>query len=320
MPTGLLLETTRVKQVWLIAGLALAAGVLALLWADQHQSQTGLWLLLGLSVTVGFAHGALDTWLLLVRFKPMANAFWIGAAYLLLVLLLGGLLGLAVPLALLLLLLTSSWHFGEGFARWPSLPAASHLLTRLVVGGAPVMAPLVLKPAGMAALFVQQPVFAEVLPVWQMMAWVWLALAIFWVVRWGWAYRRESRFVWLELAAVLVLNLAFTPLMAFALYFGLYHAPVHIWRVWRGSSFVFDLKSSSLLAVVATLLLTLVLGIGLWIWLSQHQAYPGLAEGFQTHLALALPWLIVSFAAVTLPHLLLIGCCAGWLADTDEVA
>ena len=325
--------------VWLMAGLALASGAVGLLWIDQSLPHAGLWLLISFSVTVGFAHGALDVWLLLVRFQPFVHATRLGLAYLLLVLLLGGLLSFAVPVALLLLILTSLWHFGEDYARWSAMPAKARLLTRLVVGGAPVMAPLLIKPAGMAALFSLWPVLADAVPVWQFMAWFWLALVIVWAIRWGWQHRQASRFVWLELGAVLLLNLAFSPLMAFALYFGLYHAPVHIWRVWRlwrvwhsqkpggksaiasnaASNAVRSLGSTSALAVLAAMVsISLVLGSGLWWLLSQQLNYLIFPTDLGAALAMALPWLIVALAAVTLPHLILISCCTAWLSGNSK--
>ena len=126
--------------------------VAALVLLDQNALHAGLWLLMIVSVTVGFGHGALDAHLLWRRFPSRPQALTLAAAYLLVVVLSGWALSHAVSVALWLLLGLSAWHFGEAYARWDNLHPATRTLTRFVVGGAPVMLPMWLSPGAMADL------------------------------------------------------------------------------------------------------------------------------------------------------------------------
>jgi beta-carotene 15,15'-dioxygenase len=293
----------------LLAGFCLLLA--ALIFLDQKFPYAGLWLFMIVSVTVGFGHGALDAHLLLRRFPLRSRALALAAAYLLVVVLLGWVLSHAVGAALWLLLGLSVWHFGEAYARWDDLHPATAILTRLVVGGAPVMLPMGLSPEAMAALL-QSGWQGNEAQVWQWLAAVWLGLLVVWAALCGIPRYRAARHAWYELAGALALNLVFSPLMAFALYFGFYHSPVHIWRVWRtrplqgGAS---ENKSSfSQINVAATFALTLVLGAALSVMLDFNTSVFSLE-------AVSLRWLIVALAALTLPHLVLISLCAKQLSE-----
>ena len=286
--------------------------VAALVFVDQNFQYAGLWLLMILSLTLGFGHGALDAHLLLRRFPSRAKALTFAAAYLLVVVLLGWVLSHAVSIALWLLLGLSVWHFGEAFSRWDNLHPATRTLTRLVVGGAPVMLPMCLSPEAMADLLRASWQGNEV-QVWQWLASLWLALFAGWFVLCGVPRYRAARHAWYELAGVVALNLIFSPLMAFALYFGFYHSPVHIWRVWRTRPLQVaapgNAPALSLINVAATFAATLVLGVMLLVLLDFNTSL------FSTE-ARSLRWLIVALAALTLPHLILIGLCAEQLSKT----
>lgn len=285
--------------------------VAALVFVDHNFQHAGLWLLMILSVTLGFGHGALDAILLLRRFPSRAKALTLAAAYLLVVVLLGWALSHAVSVALWLLLGLSAWHFGEAFSRWDDLHPATKTLTRLVVGGAPVMLPMWLSPGAMGDLLIAAWQGNET-QVWKWLALLWLGLFVGWTVLCGIPRCRAARHVWYELAGVAVLNLIFSPLMAFALYFGFYHSPVHIWRVWRTRPMQVTAPGNApafrLISVVSTFVATLVLGTTLLLLLD-----------FNTSLlsteALSLRWLIVALAALTLPHLILIDLCAKQLSE-----
>ncbi len=300
------------KPFGLVAALAsLLLMAAALVFIDQNYQYAGLWLLMILSLTVGFGHGALDAHLLLRRFPSGAKALTVAAAYLVIVVLLGWALSHAVSIALWLLLGLSIWHFGEAFSRWDNLHPATRTLTRLVVGGAPVMLPMCLSPGAMADLLGASWQGNEV-QTWQWLAYSWLGLFAGWFVLCGVPRYRAARHAWYELAGAVALNLIFSPLMAFALYFGFYHSPVHIWRVWRTRPLQVTAPGKapalSLINVAATFVATLVLGVTLLLVLD-----------FNTSLfsaeARSLRWLIVALAALTLPHLILIGLCAEQLSE-----
>ena len=151
---------------------------------------------------------------------------------------------------------------------------------------------------------------------WRVLAWAWLGLFAVWLPLCRVTRARALRYGWFELLACVHLYALFSPLMAFALYFGFYHAPVHIWRVWRASSKAASVVSprisvrTTVAAVGLTMLLAWMLAAALWWFLAAGVvATPDWAA--------ALRWLIVAFAALTAPHLVLISLCAAFLTQSD---
>ena len=172
--------------------------VAVLMWADKNIPLAGVWALMLLSISVGFVHGALDAVLMPQRFSSRGQAAFMFAAYLLLVLLLGWVLGSDISLALSALLLMSAWHFGEPYGRWSALLPWQRGLTRTVVGGAPVMLPIWLAPGHLAT------VLADVVPAlglqgWRNLALTWLVLLALWLLACGVVRWRSLRYAWLEL-------------------------------------------------------------------------------------------------------------------------
>jgi beta-carotene 15,15'-dioxygenase len=283
-------------------------------WMDRSLPQAGLVVLLVLSVSVGLFHGALDAVILLQRFQPAARAWAWAAAYLLAVVTLGAVFAQHAAMALALLLMLSAWHFGEVYGRWNFASVAGQALARGVVGGAPVVLPLVASAdqlqASMQIWFGADHTWLWL--TWQTLAWVWLGLLAVWLVRYAWGAWHVARVVITEVIAVAALNFLLSPLMAFALYFGLYHAVSHIRRVVRATA------SPSLLyspAVLLTLCLTLMLSAALWWWLgSQGQGAWGFSQ------AQAVQWLVVALLALTAPHMVLVSSCARWLAAGSNAA
>lgn len=293
-------------------------------WSEQRWPAAGLWVMLGLSLSTGLLHGALDALLLLQRFASRTQALGMAGLYLAAVLVVGVLLSRSPTLALFALIAMSAWHFGEPFGRWagpwqaqtPALAA----LTRVVLGAAPVLV-LPWTQADIATSALLPWLSADALHVWHGLGLVWLSLFAAWAWADGLARWRAYWQAWAELLAVLLLNLSLSPLLAFALYFGAYHAPLHIWRVWRAGRNNKADKAKSLprtttvaaaiTAITAVLLLTAGLGALLW-------QLPG-ADRLQTAVAGdALRWLVVALAALTLPHLLLISRCSRWLASASN--
>lgn len=295
-----------------VAALLVLAAALAF-WLDQTLPTAAVWVLLVLSSSIGFAHGALDAALVLKRFRSSAAALLL--AYLVLVFLLGWLLSHSPGLALWLLLLLSAWHFGEPYARWQGLSAHAALLTRLVVGGAPVMLPVWLGGDRFFQIL-QSVVSAQAVSGWQAMAAVWLGLLLLWVLLCGLRQPASTRFAWCEILATALLYGVFSPVMAFALYFGVYHAPVHVWRVWRAMTQP-ALAADTLLkpqtagwAVTVALLATWLLS-ALLAWQLGWQRVGVVNTG------LLLQWLIVALTALTVPHLVLISACAKYLSGLE---
>ncbi len=294
-----------------LAGLG-ALALAAVWWLDTTQPQAGAWVLVGLSLSLGFVHGALDAPLLQRRFSNRWVLIQVLAAYLAAVLLLGWWLSAAITIALWLLIAMSIWHFGEAYGRWEGLPPWSAGLSRVAVGGAPIMLPVWLAPGELAAL--AAAVFEPVaLQGWRLMAVAWLVLLAVWLLACGLPKPHAARLAWLELLGCAAAYLVFSPVMAFALYFGVYHAPVHIWRVWRAwAANQAELHPAPkrlpvAAGLAATLLATWLLGAVLWWLLGQP-----VAAVFDS--SAALRWLVVALAAVTAPHLVLIHACADFLS------
>jgi beta-carotene 15,15'-dioxygenase len=276
------------------------------LWLDKTLPQAGVAALLLLSLSVGFAHGALDAVLLPQRFNSRVQAALMFVAYLLLVLLLGWLLTGQISVALWLLLLMSAWHFGEPYGRWDGLSKWFGLLTRAVVGGAPVMLPVWLASDALASILTGV-VPAAGLRGWHALAVFWLVLLVVWLLVCGIRQWQTLRYAWLELLGCVFLYALFSPLMAFAIYFGVYHAPVHVWRVWCVLGEANTSRVMTMAVLALTMLLTWLLGAALWWALVS-------GSGAQPDWATALRWLIVAFAALTAPHLVLISLCSKLLA------
>ena len=290
-------------------GALLATGWAVAIWVDRTVPVAGVWVLLGLSLSTGLVHGALDAQLLLQRFASRSRALVMAGPYLLAVLAAGATLGQDPVTALFALIAMSAWHFGEGYGRWTSSRPALQTLTRVVVGGAPVLLfPWTVPEAASSHLLPWLPVGA--LQTWRGIGLLWLALFLVWSAFFGLPKLRAHRHAWMELAGIGLLNLSLSPLMAFALYFGAYHAPVHIWRVWRSG---LDRQSTSVTSqvrwwsIAAVVALTILLGATLWKSLDGLTGHPNAFTD-------SVRWLIVALAALTLPHLVLISACARMLS------
>ena len=294
LSTSNLKETVNLK--WVVTVACITA---SLVWIDKASPTAGLWLLVLLTATVGFIHGALDVQLMRQRFSGMFVSGVVGLGYLAAVLLLAWLLSNHVDLALWLLLLMSAWHFGEPYARWDGLPFNAQVLTRYVVGGAPIMLPVLIFPANLG-LLLQPALSAQTLAMWTWLANGWLVLLLLWVLFYGLRSLYVTRYAWVDLIGVLILNIFFSPVMAFAVYFGLYHAPVHIWRVRRSQPAQAKMNR---LSVAIIFVMTLMLSIILWQWL-------GLKFVASSEAGHAVRWLIVVLTALTLPHLVLVSLCS----------
>jgi beta-carotene 15,15'-dioxygenase len=331
---------TRPRFRLLVGSAALLLAVLALRALESQWPPLALWAFVLLSLTLGFGHGALDAVLLLAQFAPRSTAMGVSALYLLIVLLAGWALSWSVPWALLLLVLMSVWHFGElhSYALW----------ARLCVGGASVMWPMLVAHHALSGL-VQGSLgagFGQAWRIWHIFAIGWFALlcacALGGAVRWLWGRKKmasgsrangqnqhqhqhqhqnqnqtngtqaQMMLAAIEILAILCAYLLLSPLLAFALYFGVYHCLAHIARV-RSAVLA---HSTVVLAPYAKAFAISLLGTALllallwWFlpsvsWLSKPAALD--------HSGQVLQWLIVSLAAVTLPHLMLVSYSARWL-------
>lgn len=301
----------------LVLGIGLA-GVLMVL--DHLQPQAGLVMLLVLVGSMGTAHGVLDALLMARHLKQARTRRWAGGLYLLATVLGGVLLQPRPGLALLLLLGLSIWHFGERFGRPAGASGWWRCVDRLVRGGAPVLMPALLarsalEPLVGAAAAGDATLTALLWACWSSLALAWLCLVCGWLV-WASLNPRDVASpgqITIELGALAALYLLVSPLMAFALYFGLYHAGGHIMRVLAESPAGTLRRLWQDPRLLAALVLTLLLGALLVAAIhTQAAAFP-----FQD---IALRGVILALAAISIPHVLLISWWARLLSGQPAAA
>ena len=311
--------------IFLAVCITMMLALLALRALEIQLPMLALWVFVLLSLTLGFGHGALDAVLLLGQFEPLSKAFGVSLVYFLCVLLAGWVLSWSVPWALLLLVLLSVWHFGEMYSY--------SLWARLCVGGASVMWPILVAQHAMAELVrgTLGSGFNAVWSAWYVLANCWLILvficAIVLAVRWVFSRKKRNEsgsgdalvvgnqhLLWsaAEILSLLYAYLMLSPLLAFALYFGVYHCVTHMARVRRAvlthSAIVLARYATALMvSVLATLIL-----LGLLWWYLHSAQWLGIDYAIANPSQL-LQWLVVSLAAVTLPHLVLVSYSAHWL-------
>ena len=311
--------------IFLVVCIAVMVALLALRALEIQLPMLALWVFVLLSLTLGFGHGALDVVLLLGQFEPRSKAFGVTVAYFLSVLLAGWILSWSVPWALLLLVLLSVWHFGEMYSY--------SLWARLCVGGASVMWPMLVAQDAMAELVrgTLGSGFNAVWSAWYVLASCWFILificAIVLAIRWVFSRKKRNesgsgeaivvgnqRLLWsaAEILSLLCAYLMLSPLLAFALYFGVYHCLTHVARVRRAvvahSAVVLARYA---IALMVSVLATLIL-LGLLWWYLHSAQWLGIDYAIANPSQL-LQWLVVSLAAVTLPHLVLVSYSARWL-------
>lgn len=274
----------------------LVPGLLLLSWIERQWPSLALVVFVVLTLSLGFAHGAMDIFLL----RDLQGKLEIRAcgAYALAAGVLAAALAVWPGVALIALIALSLWHFGEQ-AHFEHLEQRAAWLLRMVQGGASVMLPVLLSPHAL------QPWVKAIAGVDAAWVWpLWVAIAGLWcacllaaaVVMKPWQAGTHKT-LWMELIALIALNLALSPLLAFALFFGLYHAAMHIWRMRRLQQHDGGVLLDPLL--VTTLAATWLALAALFWWMLER-SFARLDAG------LWLRWLVVALAAVTLPHLILV--------------
>jgi beta-carotene 15,15'-dioxygenase len=288
-----------------LLGAALLGMAAALMLLDRWAPHGGLVVLLVLVGSVGMAHGAMDALLMVRQLKQTRTRMASSALYLAATIATALALWRLPGIALMLLLGLSIWHFGEAFDHFRSLPAAQRALYRFIRGGAPVLMPaLIARPelALLVASAVGADAAAMVWACWSGLALAWLGGVVVWL---GWsclippAHRMSRDKALIEIGALVALYALVSPLMAFALYFGLYHAAGHIRRVLSlaptGARRAWHRDPH----LIATLALTGILGL-LLAGAMQTQAIDIALPD------LALRGMILALAAVSVPHVVLI--------------
>jgi beta-carotene 15,15'-dioxygenase len=284
---------------------ALAAAAIALLWLDRLQPRSGLIVLVVLVGSLGMLHGALDVLLMARHLKTPGARLVAGTSYLLATIATAIALRSQPGVALMLLLGLSLWHFGENFDGPPRPSLAQQIAVRFVRGGAPVMMPaLIARPAlePLVGAAVGGDAAALVWAGWSVLAIAWVCITCGWL---AWSHARPSpertkhRKVLLELAGLVMLYALASPLMAFALFFGLHHAAGHIRRVIGSVPAGARGRMHRDPRLITALALTLVMGVLLVPMMRAQATVFSLPD-------LALRSVILALTAVSIPHVLMI--------------
>lgn len=258
-----------------------------------------------IALTVGIPHGAVDHLVTVPKFQPLRMALFL-AGYLAVTGLVIWFILSANLLGFQLIVLLSAIHFGIGDASFiseleartasesfPKIPYA------LAAGFTPVMLPLVSDQSAAALTAVNPQIenWSLGLAPYLFVAFVSLNLAVSALM----LYKKRNQEA-LDLLLLLGISLIAPPLVAFAFYFGLWHALRHTGRLTlvlpraaeaheRGQSGV------ALWQAVVAGIPALILVLGFTIWL-------GLTNGFD--LSQDLLWyLLVVIWALTVPHMAL---------------
>jgi beta-carotene 15,15'-dioxygenase len=285
--------------------------MLCLLVWDHLDSQAGLVVFAAMVLSLGTVHGAMDV-LLLMRLLPNSTQrIRASAGYLVASLAVAAALALQPGIALMLLLALSIWHFGECFAQSGATTRAQRWVLRALRGGAPVLLPAVVNRPALHRLIEvlmapDQSAAQWVWALWSAMAWAWLACGM-WSMVWVWrcgASEKQKKLLQktsIEISLLLLLYAAASPLMAFAVFFGMYHSAGHIRRVIGHSPIApwphWQAGHPLFLLAAATTALTLFLGGALAWWIRSYAVSTP---------AWALHSLIVALTAVSVPHVVLV--------------
>ena len=274
--------------------------VLALV-ASAALPREASWLVaLAIVIVLGVPHGALDGAVAAPLLRPRYGRAWFGV-FAVPYLGLSALVLLAWQVAPMVtlagFLAVSVLHFGEEDAG-PGRPFEA-----LVRGGLPIALPALLRPEETAALFeaVTRVPMAHLPSWWIAAAWLWLAVAVAWVL-----VRRRRGAVRIEMAILALAFQLLPPLTAFTLYFVGLHAPRHMRALVRDPTRApgIDTMRKAVRASLPVFGLTLLLGAALW---------PLYAAGANDPAATLLCLTLRMLSALTVPHILL-----DWIAGRYE--
>ena len=274
--------------------LPLAGAIVALaLVTSAALPREASWLVaLVIVIVLGVPHGALDGAVAAPLLRPRYGRAWFGifavpylglSALVLLAWQVAPLVTLAGFLALSVL------HFGEEDAG-PGRPFEA-----LVRGGLPIALPALLRPEETAGVFVvvTRVPLPHLSSWWIAAAWLWLALAVAWVL-----VPRRRGAVRIEMTVLALAFWQLPPLTAFTLYFVGLHGPRHMRALVRDPTRApgIDTMRKAVRASLPVFGLTLLLGAGLW---------PLYAADANDSAATLLCLTLRMLSALTVPHVLL---------------
>ena len=281
----------RVGAVSATFNIGLCAVVVAVLLSLAFQStaltpQVSSWLLpiAIVALALGVPHGAMDH--LTLRRTLTSGQFSVLALVYILIAGLGTAAIIVAPIpAFLVVLAATVWHFGTGdieascsLRGTPPQTGLSRVVLALALGSAPVLLPLT-SPASAATLTLIEPQLGQLVTPVRILI---VRTAVFIVIAVALAIlvRRKNYRATFELVALTALGCLASPLLAFAIYFGLWHALRHTARLAQhlygevsaqtlGLTFRRGLPSLIGFIVVAGILATRMTSLesaGAWLW------------------------------------------------------
>lgn len=300
-------ELKLLTQIRAVSRYLIAAGILlSIPLATFFENAIELQVVLALiALAVGIPHGAVDHIVTVPKFEPVRMALFL-AGYLAVVgVVIFGILSQNL-LGFQLIVILSAIHFGVGDASFiaesderagrKGFPRYSYAFA---AGFMPVMIPLTSPLTSQALQEVNPVLIGWAGELTDLVYWFFVGFGTFAILRLILARRFDAA---IDLGLLLGLSLIAPPLVAFAFYFGFWHAFRHTGRLTLelASSQQAFAQGNSLLAfwrAVAAGLPALVLVLGFTIWL-------GVTQGFD--LSQQLLWLLlVVIWALTVPHMAL---------------
>ena len=232
--------TVSANRVILNIGIAVIA--IAILFSILSRSTTlttevSAWVIAAaiFALAIGIPHGAVDH-LTMSRSFPPKQLLGLAAIYLAIAVAAAAAVIAAPGIAFIVVLAMTVWHFGTGDVEasheldgTPQETGAPRIIHALAVGSAPVLLPLT-SPAAVSTLTAIQPRLAEYFTPTVIMVTRTAVLALIVVCLLMLIQQGRTRAT-LELAALTVLGYVVAPLLAFAIYFGLWHALRHTARL-----------------------------------------------------------------------------------------
>jgi Brp/Blh family beta-carotene 15,15'-monooxygenase len=295
---ALLPQAKSARGRMMLACFLLVGAVMALRWMEHLWPSTGWVLFLGLTLTLGMAHGVLD--IVILRYgAPLLPGRWpMGMVWLIYAgcaLTVYTLACLSFTGALLALLVWSVWHFGEVLDQsWQQ---------RVTLGGAAVMWPALVRPDQLSAALEQAHQGSGfAMTVWSAAAYVWFVMAVMVIVRTWWQTTVRNRLL-VEIIGLALLYAMLSPWLAFGLYFAAFHSLAHMRRV----AGAMDRHQLSWKSQTVWLMLTVAMtaGLGIMAW--------WMVGGSVSMQAIQLSWWVAFLTAVTIPHAALISWARCWL-------
>ena len=301
------LELSLLTKIRSISRYLIAFGILVSIpLATFLENSIELQVLLALvALTFGIPHGAVDHIVTVPKFQPVRMALFL-AGYL-------GVVGLVIAAILWqnligfqLIVLLSAIHFGIGDASFiaesdarRSVKGFPKLSYAVAAGFMPVMLPLTSPLTSQALTEVNPALIGWAGELTEAVFWLFVAFGIFAIARQLFAQRFDNA---IDLGLLLGLSLIAPPLVAFAFYFGFWHALRHTGRLTlelesSQQSFQGGSQLKAFANAVTAGLPALVVVLGFTIWL-------GLTQGLD--LSQQLLWLLlVVIWALTVPHMAL---------------